>query len=99
MFNIYLNFREAIWRVLAATGESLPLAAMKSGRKKPPKDVARILGDRPNLQFTQSLINLTISTASLTLVVTNTGQVNDSTLVVDNTKFYYLCCSLISFSR
>ena len=62
--------------MLTATGESpLPAAAVRSGRKKPPKDVARILGDRPNLKFTQSLINLTISTASLTLVVTNTGQV------------------------
>uniref|UniRef100_F6RER1 Uncharacterized protein n=1 Tax=Ciona intestinalis TaxID=7719 RepID=F6RER1_CIOIN len=70
-----LATKEAIWRVLASTGMSpLPPAANRSGRKKPPKDVTRILGERPNLKFSQSFINLTISTASLTLVVSNTGQ-------------------------
>ena len=80
----YLLFlREAIWRVLTATGDSpMTAAPLRSGRKKPPKDVTRILGDRPNLQFTQSFINLTISTASLTLVVTNTGQVNEYSLYI-----------------
>nr|CAB3266052.1 SHC-transforming protein 1 [Phallusia mammillata] len=68
-----LATKEAIWRVLAASGIS-PLPPAASRRKKPPKDVTRILGDRPNLQFSQAFINLTISTASLTLVVTNTGQ-------------------------
>lgn len=63
--------KEAIWRVLAAAGR-----VHVSGRnhKKPAKEVAKILGDFPNLQFSQALINLTISTASLTLVVSDTGQ-------------------------
>ncbi|XP_076804254.1 SHC-transforming protein 1-like [Clavelina lepadiformis] len=65
-----LATKEAIWRVLAAIGgPSTP----RSG-KKTPKDVARILCEVPNLKFSQAFINLTISTASLTLVVTNTGQ-------------------------
>lgn len=55
-----------------ATGRSHHVGAR---RKKPPKEVSKILGERPNLQFSLSLINLTISTASLTLVVTDTGQV------------------------
>lgn len=63
--------KEAIWRILTATGRSHQIV---SCRKKTPKEVARILGERPNLQFSLSLINLTISTASLTLVVTDTGQ-------------------------
>ncbi|XP_039266819.1 SHC-transforming protein 1-like [Styela clava] len=63
--------KEAIWRILMATRRSHQLV---SRRKKTPKEVSRILGERPNLQFSLSLINLTISTASLTLVVTDSGQ-------------------------
>ena len=71
------TFREAIWRVLAGTGMSpLPPAAVRSSRKKPAKDITKILGDQPNLKFSQCHIRLTISTASLTLVEANQGTVS-----------------------
>lgn len=65
--------KEAIRRVTKAAAISTP-AASNTDRRKKPKEINRILADQPDLRFSQSYINLTISTASLTLVVSNTGQ-------------------------
>jgi len=62
---------EAIWRVLSETGVN---SAFANSKRKKNKDIDKILATKPDLRYSKQYINLTISTASLTLVTSDHGD-------------------------
>ncbi|XP_072038199.1 SHC-transforming protein 1-like isoform X6 [Amphiura filiformis] len=60
--------KEAIFRVCDAAGFRY------NRKKKAPKNIGKILADSPNIQFGAANVNLTISTASITLTIMETGK-------------------------
>ncbi|XP_066275017.1 SHC-transforming protein 1-like isoform X2 [Branchiostoma lanceolatum] len=62
--------REAICRVCESVGIKLG-----NRKRKVSKDLTKILGSSPNLQFSNSNINLTITTVALNLLIMETGEV------------------------
>ncbi|XP_078573281.1 SHC-transforming protein 1-like isoform X4 [Branchiostoma floridae x Branchiostoma japonicum] len=62
--------REAICRVCESVGVKLG-----NRKRKVSKDLTKILGASPNLQFSNSNINLTITTVALNLLIMESGEV------------------------
>ncbi|XP_078668411.1 SHC-transforming protein 1-like [Branchiostoma floridae x Branchiostoma belcheri] len=62
--------REAICRVCESVGIKIG-----NRKRKVSKDLTKILGASPNLQFSNSNINLTITTVALNLLIMDSGEV------------------------
>ena len=50
-------------------------SAFANSKRKKNKDIDKILATKPDLRYSKQYINLTISTASLTLVTSDHGDV------------------------
>ncbi|XP_019621232.1 PREDICTED: SHC-transforming protein 3-like, partial [Branchiostoma belcheri] len=61
--------REAICRVCESVGIKIG-----NRKRKVSKDLTKILGASPNLQFSNSNINLTITTVALNLLIMDSGE-------------------------
>ena len=63
--------KECISRVCSASGLTIPECNRKSDRR-----ILNMLAEQPNLHFTGSDVNLSVTSASLNLTVIETGEVS-----------------------